>query len=55
MIKVGSYQIMHVSEFRKFEKLHRIFREYDEKQLDAIISGTVHIHRNPTKKASKAA
>lgn len=55
MIKVGSYRILHESEFRKFEKLHRIFREYSEDELDLIISGRVHLHLNPKRKKREAA
>jgi len=50
MIKISTYRIMHESEFRKFEKLHKIFKEWTEAQLDEIITGTIHLHRNPKKK-----
>lgn len=53
MISIGKYRIVHESEMRKFEKYHRIFRHYDEKQLDEIISGQVHLHRNPTRKVKE--
>jgi hypothetical protein len=53
MFSIGSYRIMHESEYRKFEKLHRIFREYDEADLDRIISGTIHLRRSPGKRKPK--
>ena len=50
MISVGSYRILHKSEFSKFEKLHKIFWAFSEEMLDAIITGKVHLHKNPKKK-----
>lgn len=55
MIRIGKYRIYHQSEDRKYEKLHKIFRAYSEKELDDIISGKVHLHRNPTKKKEEKA
>jgi len=49
MFSVGKYRIMHESEVRKFEKLSRIFNHYSEPQLNDILSGKVHLHRNPKK------
>lgn len=50
MISIGKYRIVHESEMRKFQKLHKIFRAYDERELDDIINGKVHLHRNPRRK-----
>lgn len=50
MFSIGKYRILHQSEFSKFEKLHRIFRVYSEEKLDEIISGKIHLHKNPVKK-----
>lgn len=55
MIKVGHYRIVHESEIRKFEKLHKIFRVYSEAELDLIISGKVHLRRNPHRTPKKEA
>lgn len=50
MISIGKYRIVHESEWRKFQKLHKIFRVYDEAQLDAIIDGKVFLHKAPRRK-----
>ena len=47
MFSIGKFRIMHESEVRKFEKLHKIFRCYSEDQLDEIISGKIHLRRSP--------
>lgn len=50
MISIGKYRLLHESEMRKFEKLHKIFRVYDEADLDRIIQGTIHLHKSPGKR-----
>jgi hypothetical protein len=47
MIHVFKYRILHESEFRKFEKLYRIFRHFTEEDLDLLISGRIHLRRSP--------
>lgn len=49
MIQIGSIHILSNREFSKYEKLHKIFRTYSTQELDDIISGKVHLRRNPVK------
>lgn len=54
MIQIGSIHILTAREFSKYEKLYKIFRTYSHDELDGILSGKVHLRRNPvrTRKAA---
>ena len=49
MIKIAGMVIMGEKDFRKYERLHKIFRSYSERELDDILAGKIHLRRNPVK------
>jgi hypothetical protein len=55
MIHIGKVRILWDSEFRKFQKLHRIFGNYTEAELDLVVSGKMFLRRAPRKRKERPA
>jgi hypothetical protein len=49
-MKIGKYLIIKAAELPYIRKAHKLARAMSEDQLDDLLEGRRHIHRNPTKK-----
>jgi hypothetical protein len=49
-ISIGPFLIMRAADYPAFEKANKISRCLTENDIDDLLQGKAHIHRNPTKR-----
>lgn len=52
-MKIGPFLIIKAADMPFYSKAHRLARALSEDQLDDILAGKCHIHRNPGKRKVK--
>jgi hypothetical protein len=52
-MEIGPYIIVKKSELPFLQKAHKLARAMSEDQLDDILAGRKHVHRNPKRKAKE--